>query len=362
MNHLSTSSSRRRARRTWRVDSALVSAVLVLLVGEGLSRTGALPQRSNQGRHAGPAQGYYPPPHVFDAECGYRYQPNYDGLFVRRDFETRMVTNPWGFRDDDMNPQKPDDVFRVAILGDSMLAANEAAVTQIWANRLDKIIPAIDGRQVEFLNFGIDGYLLWNMTGLLEDVAPQFRPDLVVLWVTPRQLSIGLPRFRSVTRHGQILESSDAQILNATVRLENRRWQSVRDWIGDRSKLGQWLNRSCGKVKQSNLLRIAARQGAEKAYNPVDLIERMRRTCGKVGAAFVILLREGHGQDESPIRDPQIPLYSDKGIVVDFDQLRWPHDAHFDIEGHRIYAEAIAPIMRNIVRRAMAGDRQAALR
>lgn len=344
------------------MDTALLCALILLAAGELLCRTGVIAQPSGKPHATGPAQGYYPAPHIFDANRGYRYRPAHVGRFVRRDFETRMTTNAWGFRDDQMTLKKNDGVFRVALLGDSMLAANEVPVDQTWSNCLRKIVPDIDGRPVEFLNFGIDGYLLWNMAGLLDDVAPRFKPDLVVLWVTPRNLSIGLPRYRAVTSHNEILESPDAKQLQAAVRLENRRWESIRDWIGHHSRLGDWLMARCGKAPGSNLRRIAAPDEGVTPYDPMQLVERMRRASRDAGADFVILLREGHSADESPVTDNAIPVYCDAGTIQNFDDLRWPHDAHFNPKGHQRYAQAIAPVMRKIVKQAMQNEAQTAAR
>jgi hypothetical protein len=83
---------------------------------------------------------------------------------------------------------KPDEVFRIAVLGDEHSEARQPELRDAWwwllGHQLDGCSLA-GGKRVEVLNFGVGGYGTAQEMVMLEAVAMRYRPDLVLLQFTP---------------------------------------------------------------------------------------------------------------------------------------------------------------------------------
>jgi hypothetical protein len=347
--------------RRIRPDAALTLVCASFLVAEAGLRLAA--RSADAGglmtalRDAAP-QGYYPPPHVFDPECGYRYRPGHRGRFRRTDYDALLAINEHGLHAPSFSLEKPAGVYRVALVGDSLLAANQVPVEETWAVQLQQRLSPIDGRQVEILNFGVDGYLPWNIRKLVETRVLSFHPDVVVLWCDHERLGIGAERFRMVTKDDTIWEASDPQTLHARAARESGRAPSLRELIPRASYVARMLNHLVGKVGQSNIRRAEA-QGTEK-HDPADILEAMRVACARAGIPLAVFYRRHLPPPERDrCRTLGLPTWSDVGAVADFDSLSWPHDAHFDVRGNAVYAAQVAPVFQTMLKTLAADYRYA---
>jgi lysophospholipase L1-like esterase len=89
-------------------------------------------------------------------------------------------------RDAEVSPGKPDDVLRIAFLGDSFTFAWGVEVAQGYADLLEgllqqRLAAAGDNRRVEVLNFGVPGYNTATEVACLEHKALALKPDLILL-------------------------------------------------------------------------------------------------------------------------------------------------------------------------------------
>jgi hypothetical protein len=157
-----------------------------------------------------------------------------------------------GFRDREHTLDKPDDVFRVAVLGDEQSEAMQVELDQSWWWQLGRELEGCSvagGRRVEVLNFGVTGYGTAQELVMLESVALRYRPDLVLLQFAagndPQNNSFALsqekerPYFRL---DGEGRPRIDASFSSAP---DFRRHASpsheLARRIGDRSRALQWL-------------------------------------------------------------------------------------------------------------------------
>jgi len=103
--------------------------------------------------------------------------------------------NRWGYRGADWTRIKPSDTLRIAVLGDSFIEAQQVAesdtASEVIRRELTSMLSTMAvGRyralkQVEVMNFGVDGYgTAQEFYTLVEDVW-QFSPDIVVLAFFP---------------------------------------------------------------------------------------------------------------------------------------------------------------------------------
>ncbi len=104
--------------------------------------------------------------------------PNIDTVFKG----AALTTNAWGMRDIERQPDKPEDVYRVALIGASHLFGSGVRDEETFARLVDLGLEShqVDGRQVEVLNFGYPGGDAIRHTVHLEKLVLDFEPDALI--------------------------------------------------------------------------------------------------------------------------------------------------------------------------------------
>jgi len=120
---------------------------------------------------------------VGDEYRGYAYRPDFEWT-QSREGRAQVRTNSEGFRDREWPASPSPDTVRIAVLGDSYVAALEVEVDRRFTRVLEEELDdsgAFGGRKVEVLNFGVSGYgTAQELITLRRHVWKQ-SPDLVIL-------------------------------------------------------------------------------------------------------------------------------------------------------------------------------------
>ena len=156
-----------------RLAMVVASALLSLLVAEVCLRLAGYGSDTSR--------------YVYDAECGARLVPNYSGL-QSNEGHAWVTTNAHGFRDREHDVAKPDDVFRIAVLGDSFAEAAQVDLEETFWSVLESGLVSAEcfpETTVEVLNFGVSGYGTAQELHMYRSVVKQFAPDLVLLCFLP---------------------------------------------------------------------------------------------------------------------------------------------------------------------------------
>ncbi len=95
--------------------------------------------------------------------------------------DTLYQINADGFRDRIYARPKPPGVFRILVLGDSLTFGYGVAQQQTYPKRMEMLLEARLGQNVEVLNLGVGGYNPYNEAALLADVGIGYEPDLVLV-------------------------------------------------------------------------------------------------------------------------------------------------------------------------------------
>lgn len=85
--------------------------------------------------------------------------------------------NRYGFRDVDHDLKKPQGIYRVVFLGDSVTFGQKVAFQDIFTTRYQNIMK---DKNVEVLNIAVDGYDTRQIARMLETKALQFKPNKVI--------------------------------------------------------------------------------------------------------------------------------------------------------------------------------------
>lgn len=101
-----------------------------------------------------------------------------------REGRSYVWINPSGQRDHERSLDKPEGVYRIAVLGDGYSEAIPLALDQTWWWQLPGKLERCGfqpGKKVEALNFGVAGYGTAQEYVMLESTAMRYQPDLVLL-------------------------------------------------------------------------------------------------------------------------------------------------------------------------------------
>jgi len=95
----------------------------------------------------------------------------------------RCTTNSLGFRGKEVSPQKPEGVFRIFCLGDSITFGHAVADSESYPAVLERLLnERAEGKQrFEVINAGVMGYRVFQMLGLLMTRGLSYAPDLVTV-------------------------------------------------------------------------------------------------------------------------------------------------------------------------------------
>src|SRR5882757_5111470 len=117
-----------------------------------------------------------------DETRGYALAPNMQGWY-RKEGETYITINSDGLRDVEHQIAKPENTFRIAVIGDSYAEALQVNLNEtfwkILEEKLNGCGSAFDGKKVEIVNFGVSGYGTAQEFLTLKGKVWKYSPDLV---------------------------------------------------------------------------------------------------------------------------------------------------------------------------------------
>ena len=120
-----------------------------------------------------------------DDMLGYRFTPNAKYWDRLEGGHCSGVINEYGWRDVTWNKNKAQDTYRIAVVGDSFVAAMQVESDETFLKIAEKEINDTGKHKVEIMNFGRSGFTTTEELLVIRDQVMQFSPDLVVLAFFP---------------------------------------------------------------------------------------------------------------------------------------------------------------------------------
>ncbi len=114
-----------------------------------------------------------------DANVGSTYLPGIVGRWTGQG-EGEVRISAQGLRDHFYSVEKPAKVWRVIVLGDSIMAGLRTKLALTFSKQLEKRLQA-DGYRAEVINFGVTDFSTAQDLIYLQTKAIKFHPDLVIL-------------------------------------------------------------------------------------------------------------------------------------------------------------------------------------
>jgi len=163
------------SRRTRRIGFGILAAGLALALALAASEFALRKLSPTYRRLHSPPFPFFVP---HDSR-GWALRPGYQSREVWG-FEFRV--NRLGFRGPELEEKKPDGVYRVLVLGDSVVMGAALPEEALAASKLAELLSAAHpGRKIEAINGGVGGYDIKEERQLLLEDGLQLSPDAVVL-------------------------------------------------------------------------------------------------------------------------------------------------------------------------------------
>ncbi len=122
----------------------------------------------------------------YDASTFTHRKPNMEAVFKGH----RFTTNDKGFRGRSYSLKKPDNTYRIVLIGASTSMGSGVADDQVASHLLEaKLNAAGLGRQIEVINLSIAGVMTLDMLSILEDVGLSYDPDTILFMANKSRLT-----------------------------------------------------------------------------------------------------------------------------------------------------------------------------
>src|SRR3989304_4141308 len=123
-----------------------------------------------------------------DGKLIYVFRPNQNSVWTTAEFTEKAHINNLGFRgSEEIQIEKPQNAYRVLMIGDSFTYGHGLSDTQTIPYTLETILQnkAPSGLNIEVINMGVPGYSLDQEFRQMLLYIPRLGPDLVVWNITP---------------------------------------------------------------------------------------------------------------------------------------------------------------------------------
>jgi hypothetical protein len=118
-----------------------------------------------------------------EREFGYALRPGAEGWNVK-EHENYVRISSQGLRDREHTLQRPANVIRIALVGDSFAEAREvdqdATYWSVMERELNRILP-VGSPRIEVMNFGVDGYGLAQEYMVIKRRIWQYDPQIIIV-------------------------------------------------------------------------------------------------------------------------------------------------------------------------------------
>lgn len=123
----------------------------------------------------------------FDPEIGFQHMADKRVTWRTEGF-AQSYLNSDGMREANLTVAKPENTYRVALLGDSMVEGLQVPIESTFGAIIGRRLSPLNGKQVQVLNFGTSGYSTAQEYLQLKKQVLKYRPDLVIACYDSRDI------------------------------------------------------------------------------------------------------------------------------------------------------------------------------
>jgi len=123
---------------------------------------------------------------IIKEKTGGHWPVTYNWMIQAKDYEL----NSLGFRDYEHQQKKPDNTYRILILGDSYVYGQMVSPEKIFTRQLENLLNQRLDRNIEIISMGLMGWNTVEEFEALKTYGISFEPDLVIIAFTFNDLQI----------------------------------------------------------------------------------------------------------------------------------------------------------------------------
>jgi lysophospholipase L1-like esterase len=260
-------------------------------------------------------------------------------------------------------------VKRILVFGDSFAFGVGVDRSHVFGSRLEQLLDASTAQRFEVINMAVSGYSTDQQYLLFRELGRTLDPDLVILVVCYNDFSGNSTDFIYLKYYKPYFSMDERGHLT----LENRevprltRWQSVKLWFGQESRLWNSMRNRRSDVPAIRGLLDRFQVGVPKKSTDreveltASIIRRFEREASERGASVLVTTTAGGGGVDEPDgsfrrRDLELAellarediAYLDLWPVLirarrESPEKHWdfPGNTHWNIDAHRVAAEAV---------------------
>lgn len=311
------------------------------------------------------AAGYSAPQlYQLDPHLGWSLRANKQGSRTYAGDRGYAIINPAGFRDRDHSLDKPDPVYRIAVLGDEYSEAAPVALRDTWWSQLEARLQYCGfqpGKLVEVLNFGVAGYSTAQELVLLESGVMRYAPDLVLLEFAPDDVADNsaalatnkMRPFYFLDAHGVARIDESFVTLPAFDRGMHTRYRLAAE-LADHTRAFQLvreLARQTFIAPAHASAAVASGAQYDEAWRITEALlakmnDYVRRNGAELRLVAVPAAREAGGPPDAA--DQRLALIGNKlhmpviSLTADLSSTQYRPSGAWTVQGHRAAAAAVA--------------------
>ncbi|MEK7991314.1 MAG: GDSL-type esterase/lipase family protein [Thiotrichaceae bacterium] len=193
-----------------------------------------------------------------DPYTSYRLKPNVISYAHNTGYSNRI--NAYGHRDQAVKIPKPDNVFRILLLGDSFTIGAKMREDQAYPYLLEKSLDKqLKNKKVEVVNAGVGGWQPFQYAQYYQHYGQQFQADMILVG-----LFVGNDTYAQETK----IEHSPTAVMGQLISREKAQQTGIRWKI--------WL------YEHSNLIRLMLNKGATSVNHGY-----LRKNCQDFNSVFL---------------------------------------------------------------------------
>jgi hypothetical protein len=144
-----------------------------------------------------------------DPIVGFTFKPNAQTYEKGSEYNTLYQINSNGLRDREYG-EKKENTFRVLLLGDSFSVSHGLTIEESLSRQMEKALQGLtdsNGRpkKIEVVNTAVGGYSPYNYWKAYQRWAPVFKPDAVLIGLSPDDYECDNENMRYVIEYGETL-------------------------------------------------------------------------------------------------------------------------------------------------------------
>jgi lysophospholipase L1-like esterase len=311
-----------------------------------------------------------------DSDLGWAWTPGYSAIETRNDINYTMTINSQGLRNAPVAVPKPDGVFRILAIGDSVTEGLNVNLEDTFVKRLEVSLRNGDPeRQIEIVNAGTDDYGSEQEYIWLKERGLDYQPDFVIV-------TVYLNDSRSFTRPNPVITATNnffytnsaayyfySQKLSEQRVVMEEESPDFRFRYGDELDAREWVT---NPETLTNVIQLASGDWGA-AWNDTQLVViqdwllKMNALCKENNIGLLVVLSPVNVQVDAQVETPLdldkpqkvlTQFAQEQGIpVVDLLPVLRQHteeplfvdQAHYTPLGHQIVADAIQPALLNLI-------------